>query len=144
MRSQTRVRPSAWALQDCSPPKNGKLAMSIEGSRAQSSQSVNALVSIAIVFFIVIALYWGQAVFIPLAMAIFFSFILTPVVIFLQKRGLGRVTSVIVVVAALLLTMGTVTLVVGQQMIHLTRDASRSCGSDQRQAVQSQGDVHGQ
>src|SRR5581483_7789036 len=54
---------------------------------------------------VVSALYWAQVVFIPLALAIFLAFLLNPLVRVLQRRGLGRVSSVMVVVllAALLL-----------------------------------------
>jgi predicted PurR-regulated permease PerM len=54
---------------------------------------------------VVSCLYWAQVVFIPLALAVFLAFLLNPLVRAFQRRGLGRVSSVIVVVllAALLL-----------------------------------------
>jgi predicted PurR-regulated permease PerM len=50
-------------------------------------------------------LYWAQEIFIPLALAIFLAFLLNPFVRGLQRRGLGRIPSVIVVglLASLLL-----------------------------------------
>lgn len=44
------------------------------------------------------AMYWAQVVFIPVALAIFFTFMLNPLVLVLQRRGLGRVISVLTVV----------------------------------------------
>jgi predicted PurR-regulated permease PerM len=46
----------------------------------------------------VAALYWAQEVLIPVALAILFSFVLTPVVSFLQRRRLSRVPAVFIVV----------------------------------------------
>jgi predicted PurR-regulated permease PerM len=54
---------------------------------------------------IVLALYWAQLVFIPVALAIYLAFLLTPPVRALQRRGFGRLPSIFAVVlgAALLL-----------------------------------------
>ncbi len=61
------------------------------------------------------ALYWMRSVFIPLALAVFLTAVLAPVVSFLQKRGLGRLPAVIVVVVtAVLLAGGTATVFVSQ------------------------------
>ncbi len=52
-------------------------------------------------------LYWTQRILIPVALAILLTFILSPAVIILQRKGLGRVPSAIIVVsAALLLVIG--------------------------------------
>ena len=47
---------------------------------------------------IVAALYWLQAVLIPMAMAILLTFLLSPLVGILQRRRLGRVPAVLVTV----------------------------------------------
>jgi len=49
---------------------------------------------------VVTCLYWAQAIFIPVAMAIFLTFLLSPPVMALQRRGLPRTPAVIVVVTA--------------------------------------------
>ena len=48
---------------------------------------------------VVAGLYWLQAVLIPLALAVLLTFLLSPVVSTLQRRGLGRVPSVLVTVS---------------------------------------------
>jgi predicted PurR-regulated permease PerM len=48
---------------------------------------------------VVATLYWAQTVLIPFALGIFLSFLLNPLVRGLQRRGLGRVPSVLLVVA---------------------------------------------
>jgi predicted PurR-regulated permease PerM len=61
------------------------------------------------------ALYWAQSVLIPVALAVFFAFILTPPVLALQRRGLGRGPSVaVVVLLAVLLLFGVAWLVAAQ------------------------------
>src|SRR5688572_5854847 len=68
-------------------------------------------VVLASVCVVVAALYFAQVVLIPLALAILFCFLLTPVVIRLERAGLGRVPSVMVVVVlafALVLALGWV------------------------------------
>ena len=61
---------------------------------------------------VVSCLYWAQRVFIPVALAVFLTFLLAPVVSFLQRRRLGRTLSVaVVVLLAALLLSGVVWLV---------------------------------
>lgn len=47
---------------------------------------------------VVAALYWLQGVLIPMALAVLLTFLLSPVVSVLQRRGLGRVPAVLVTV----------------------------------------------
>jgi len=64
---------------------------------------------------IVGSLYWAQIVFIPVALAVFLAFVLHPLVRALQRRGLGHVPAVIlVVVLASTLTAGLGFLVTAQ------------------------------
>jgi predicted PurR-regulated permease PerM len=55
--------------------------------------------TVTVVSVVVIAcLYWAQVVFIPLALAIFLTFLLSPAVTALERRRLGRIPSVVLVV----------------------------------------------
>ncbi len=65
---------------------------------------------------VVCALYWAQVVFIPLALAIFFAFVLSPPVKLLQRRGLGRIPSVLVVVLLAVLALGGLGWVLARQI----------------------------
>jgi predicted PurR-regulated permease PerM len=71
---------------------------------------------------IVAALYWAQIVFIPLALAIFMTFLLTPAVRSLQRRGLGRIPSVTVVVLFAALLLGALSWLVASQVTGLLND----------------------
>src|SRR5207248_6829504 len=77
------------------------------GDHRSTRQRALVILTGAVLFMIVIAcLYWAQAVFIPVALAIFLTFVLAPVVAGLQRRGLGRVPAVVLTaaLAALILT----------------------------------------
>ena len=53
-------------------------------------------------------LYWAQTILIPVALALFLTFLLTPLVGFLQQRGLRRTPAVILVVLQAALVLGGV------------------------------------
>jgi predicted PurR-regulated permease PerM len=57
---------------------------------------------------VVSCLYWAQRVFIPVALAVFLTFLLAPLVTILQRRHLGRTLSVAVVVLLAALTLSGV------------------------------------
>ncbi len=67
-------------------------------------QLLAGTVAIAVV---VVALYWAQSVFIPVAMAAFLTFLLNPLVASLRRRKVGRTSSVLiaVLIAALVMTI---------------------------------------
>ena len=66
-----------------------------------------AFYRLAVILMIVGVLYWAQAVFLPLALAILFAFALTPVARWLERRRVGRVP------AALLSTAAAIGLIAG-------------------------------
>lgn len=68
---------------------------------------------------IVAALYWAQAVFIPFALAVFFTYILAPMVRAVEKRGANRVVAVLLVVGLSVAVVGTVGFVVTRQLADL-------------------------
>lgn len=53
-------------------------------------------------------LYAGRSVILPLALSVLLAFILTPLVIAVQKRGIHRVPAVIVVLIGTLIVLGSV------------------------------------
>lgn len=74
--------------------------------------TLSAVVTIA---FVIALLYWMRSVFVPIALAMFFTSVLAPVVTFLQRRGLGRLPAVItVVVVAAVLFAGTAYVLIAQ------------------------------
>jgi len=87
----------------------------------QQNKAINVLAGVAVVFFVTTALYWARVIFIPVALAIYFAFILTPPVLYLQRKGLPRVLAVMLVMAGALVAFAATGLVVGRQVVTLTR-----------------------
>jgi predicted PurR-regulated permease PerM/CheY-like chemotaxis protein len=65
------------------------------------------------------ALYLGQDILIPLALAILLSFMLAPIVIRLRRWGLGRIPSVLAVVVLLFVALLGLGSIVASQAVHL-------------------------
>ena len=71
------------------------------------------------VFATVAALYFAQAVLMPLAVAILLAFLLTPVVIWLERLRLGRIAAVVLAVGTALAVVGAIGWVVEQQFVEV-------------------------
>ena len=67
-------------------------------------------------------LYWAQRVFIPVALAVFLTFLLAPLVSFLQRRHLGRAPAVVLVVLLTALLLGGVIWLVTAEVTSLARE----------------------
>lgn len=62
-------------------------------------------------------LYFGRDVLIPLAMAVLVSFLLSPVILWLEKRGIKRILAVILTVLLLIGMVGGLTLLLTNQFV---------------------------
>jgi predicted PurR-regulated permease PerM len=89
--------------------------------RPDWQRALVSLSGLAAFVVVVAAVYWARSIFIPVALAIFFTFVLSPPVRWFGRRGLGRVPSVLVTVGATVLVVGVVIWVVTWQMSSLTR-----------------------
>jgi predicted PurR-regulated permease PerM len=89
--------------------------------RPESRQRQSVLAIVIVLVVVVVALYWARVIIMPFALAVFFTFVLAPLVVTLQRRGLHRVPSVILVVGVALIAFGVVGFVVGRQVVQLTR-----------------------
>jgi len=78
-----------------------------------------------IIALVVAALYWLQAVLIPMALAILLTFLLSPVVGTLQRRGLGRVPAVLVTVVLALSVLGGIGWTLAHQLVTLADELPR-------------------
>jgi predicted PurR-regulated permease PerM len=71
---------------------------------------------------VVSGLYWAQKIFIPLALAVFLTFLLAPLVTILQRRGLGRAPSAILVVLLAVSVLGGIGWLVSTEVTSLADD----------------------
>jgi len=78
------------------------------------------------IFALVVAgLYWLQPVLIPLALSVLLTFLLSPVVGLLERRGLGRVPSVLVTVLLALSILGGIGWTLTHQLMTLADELPR-------------------
>ena len=88
------------------------------------SQTVKPWVTFAGCVLVVVVLYWAHAVFVPFALAILLTFVLTPPVTWLE-RWVGRVPAVLVVVTLVFTVLGLAGWGVARQMDNLVEDLPR-------------------
>jgi predicted PurR-regulated permease PerM len=92
--------------------------------RAEPDQArtLEMLATLFLVALVVTMLYIGREIFIPIAIAIPVSFVLSPPILLLRRRGLGRVPSVLTVVIAALVIAFLVSAVLTRQVSELAVD----------------------
>ncbi len=100
----------------------GFIEMADTSKTAYWQRSVLLLTHIVLVVSVLCALYFLRDVFIPLALAIFFSFLLYPLVKVLQRQGVPRKFAVVVVVVGTLLILSVGGYVVSTQLANLARE----------------------
>ena len=89
--------------------------------RSKTSPAANSLVTLLTIALVIAALYFGREVLIPFALAVVFTFLLTPVVSRLEKLRLGRVPSVLLVLMIGFTAIGTVGWLATGQLVEITR-----------------------
>src|SRR5687768_9761547 len=82
-------------------------------------RALTALSAAVVSSVIVAALYFARSIFIPVALAIFLAFVLSPIVTRLQRRGLGRTTAVVATVTLVVCGSIAIGAVIAQQVAQL-------------------------
>ena len=90
---------------------------------ATAAPELKSLLSVAVGTLVVAALYFGKEVLIPITLAVMLSFVLSPVVNFLQRLKLWRAPAVIVTVLAALAVLGMIGTLIGSQAAALSANA---------------------
>src|SRR3984893_13338305 len=92
--------------------------------RAEPDQArtLEMLATLFLVALVVTTLYVGREIFIPIAIAIPVSFVLSPPILLLRRGGLGRIPSVLTVVIAGLVIAFLVSAVLTRQVSELAVD----------------------
>lgn len=110
--------------------------MAKESTNGNSHRNLAVLTGTVLTVVIVGCLYWAQAIFIPLTLAIYLAFLLGPLVNFLQRRRIARVPAVLLVVAAGAIVLGSIAWMVGHEFSSLVQELPKYKGTIQ-QKVQS-------
>ena len=96
-----------------------------EIERASARATSKFAASLLVASIIVTALYLGREVFVPVALAILFSFILAPLVKAMRRLGAGRLLSVVAVVLGASAAAAVLVVVVTMQISELAADLPR-------------------
>ena len=83
--------------------------------------SLSTLTGVVVGVVVVVALYFGRVVLMPVTLAMLLSFLLTPVVELLRRLRLGRVLSVLLTVILALCTILALGTAIGTQVAHLSQ-----------------------
>ena len=89
-----------------------------------TSKTLKPWVTFAGCVLVVVVLYWAQAVFVPIALAILLTFVLAPPVTWLE-RWVGRVAAVLAMVTLVFTILGLAGWALARQMDHLAEDLPR-------------------
>src|SRR4051794_39596438 len=132
--------PACWRrCRPCSPsdprPKGDK-SMAEPAALATARRSFYLLGSGGL---IVAALYWGQKILIPFALAILLTFVLAPLVSRLERRGLRRIPAVLLVVFLAFVALGAAGWAVAAQVTSLVGDLPQYKENVREKVAQLQG-----
>src|SRR5437660_2085034 len=94
--------------------------MATRNRTASSASTLEGIWGILLLAFVVTALYFGRAVFVPLALATLITFLLSRLVTKME-RWIGRVPAVLLVVILLFSLAGGASWMVGRQVIDLAQ-----------------------
>src|ERR1017187_5647953 len=94
-----------------------KTSSAVEWQRATVLLSGTVITVVAITI-----LYWAQSIFIPVALAVFLTFLLNPLVMRLRSWGLSRTPAVILTVCTAAMVLGLPGWVVTAQISSLLRE----------------------
>ena len=86
------------------------------------SGSLDILSKSVLLALVVCALYFGREIFVPIAIAILLSFVLSPPILLLRRWGVNRVVSVLVIAFAALVIAFSVSAVLTRQVSELAVD----------------------
>src|ERR1039457_1539528 len=79
------------------------------------------LATLGTIALVIVALYFGREVLIPLALAVILTFLLTPIVRRLEKLRLGRIPAVLLVLLIGFTAIGTVGWLATGELVEITR-----------------------
>ena len=113
------------------------------GSSGPNIALLPALIGIAIFVLIVTSLYWAQAVLIPVALAILLTFLLNPVAGALERIGLGRLSSVMLIAVLTFSLLGGIGWIVTLQFGSLANELPKYTGNLRQKIADVRGAAKG-
>lgn len=91
-------------------------------TRANTSPELSQLLTIVLTVVVVTVLYVAKSVVVPLALAVLFTFLLVPLVTWLERIRLPRILAILIVILATGAILGSVGWTVFRQLVQVTDD----------------------
>jgi len=132
------VTPSNDSSEPSEPPPAATetpLADRQSQSHEQPIAGMRVFVGLATAFVVVASLYFGSAVFIPVALAVLLAFLLAPVVDRFERLGMGNVPSVIVVTLLTFVVLTAAGYAILRQVSHLGDELPRYRSTIRERAI---------
>jgi predicted PurR-regulated permease PerM len=102
--------------------KNPRARNNLRGTSGRGTGTLPSLIALGNVVLIIASLYWAQAILIPVALSILLTFLLSPVAGALERIALGRLPSVILIVALTFSLLGGIGWIVTLQFGSLANE----------------------
>jgi len=99
--------------------KNPQERSDLHGSKGRNAEKLPSLIALGNVALIIASLYWAQTILIPIALAIMLTFLLSPVAGALERIGLKRLPSVLLIVVLTFSSLATIGWVVSIEFTSL-------------------------
>ena len=109
--------------------KNPQARITLRDTGGQGTGTLPSLIVFGNIVLIIASLYWAQTVLIPVALAIMLTFLLSPVASALERIGLGRLLSVIFIVAFTFSLIATIGWVVTIEFTNLGNELPKYTGN---------------
>ena len=109
--------------------KNPRARTNLRDTSGHSTGTLPSLIAFGSFVLIIACLYWAQAVLIPIALAIMLTFLLSPVAGALERIGLGRLPSVIIIVVVTFSLLATIGWVVTIEFTSLGNELPKYTGN---------------
>ena len=104
--------------------KNPRAGTNLRGTSGGTG-TLPSLIAFGNIVLLIASLYWAQTVLIPIALSIMLTFLLSPVASALERTGLGRLPSVILIVVLTFSLLAAIGWVVTLQLTSLGNDLSK-------------------
>ena len=94
----------------------------VTSAAPELSAAISSAITTAIALIAIAVLYFGREIFVPFALAILLSFMLSPVVGWLRRARIPRTPAVISVVVTAFIVIVSISFVVGSQIVNLAHN----------------------
>ena len=109
--------------------KNPQERSNLQGSKGRNAEKLPSLIALGNVALIIASLYWAQTILIPIALSIMLTFLLSPVAGALERIGLKRLPSVILIVVLTFSLLATIGWVVSIEFTSLGNELPKYTGN---------------